>query len=284
MAGLPRLAVRCRRVVSPPRALGQPRVIRGPQVIRGPRALRGPQVIRPGGGRGRPAVREPLARRSRGLRGNLQPGAGRGAGDFRGRRQAGQPPVGHSGLAWCRRVAAVVAVEQRGKLLGLLRRHAEHDPGLSPRLLKRVANVARHCCQRFCAQAVRGTKTIPRPLQRAGSPLCALDQIRITHGAVLPFQATARSAQLAGPPGARMWSPAVYGDTAYPCHLASRGRQPAAVTAGQRACRPVLLTSKHGKSDYKKLLDNYELPRFCAALALRACSGNAPALGTRVRL
>ncbi len=89
---------------------------------------------------------------------------------------------------------ALWRVEKRGELLRLVGCHTEHDSRLAPWFLKRVAHIARHGRQRFIARAVRGAPAIPRPLQLRCSPLCAHDQVRISHGAVSPLNAMPRSA------------------------------------------------------------------------------------------
>jgi hypothetical protein len=58
----------------------------------------------------------------------------------------------------------VVAVEQRRKLLGILRRQAEHHARLTPRLLQRVADVARDRWHRVGNQAVHHPPALPSPL------------------------------------------------------------------------------------------------------------------------
>ena len=81
---------------------------------------------------------------------------------------------------------AVVPVEQRRKLLGILGRQPEHDSRLTPGFLERVPHVAGNGRHRIGHQTVRRPPPLPSPLERRCGQLSLEHQFWIPHGEPSP--------------------------------------------------------------------------------------------------
>ncbi len=101
-------------------------------------------------------------------------------------------PPNRAGLPWPARDArvhgadAVVPVEQRRKLLGILGRQPEHDSRLTPGFLERVPHVAGNGRHRIGHQTVRHPPPLPSPLERRCGQLSLEHQFWIPHGEPSP--------------------------------------------------------------------------------------------------
>src|SRR5215472_16951253 len=114
----------------------------------------------------------------------------------------GGPRRGQRGDRGVDRSVAVVAIEQRGELLGLPGIDAEYHARLAPRLLQRVPHITRDRRWWIYPQTMQAAPAVPGPLQLRRSLLRTHDQIRITHRDPSPSKRR-HAPPVGGPPGVR---------------------------------------------------------------------------------
>src|ERR1700733_2389453 len=83
-------------------------------------------------------------------------------------------------------MGAVIAVEEIREILRLVGADPDHDPGLTPWLGERVADVADDRLPRRGRKPVLGAPFLPRRFQTPRAAFSTRDQLWITHRAILP--------------------------------------------------------------------------------------------------
>src|SRR6266568_4166340 len=91
------------------------------------------------------------------------------------------PEAGLGRIGLIERPDALVVIEERGKQFRFPDVDPEHHARAAPWLLYGVTDVAGHRWHGVRRQAMHRAPAFPSALQRDRSPLCAGDQIRITH-------------------------------------------------------------------------------------------------------